>query len=497
MKNSLDMMKDIVETTSRQIGDNLPSGESLITYFTVYDKKNGVSTNLFLTNQAIFLQESNELETIKKRRFDKINNIKLTTTEFYIEFINGYTIIGDVEKDLEKAKAFFNNIKTHTKIRTSSMEDLNEPVGVETKPIKKRNQFLISDRNKSYEDSGSGELVSALGDDVEYSGHIPGSKQQEEKKTNIGLIVGIVVGVLLLIGIIVGLVLIFSKPKDETPKGPTVEEVQARAEELLQYQVINNEWKDYLYDLRSIYEDISTDQTNININNIEYAYRSQLSNFEEAYPTSFQSKSSVSAIYEVAKIDEWMNTNKQSILNIFEIYDDLLDSNFRNTTKMLTLQTSLESAETEILKMQSILAEEKEGVKKALAYMKGEEYIPPKDTTGNSSNPGSGLGEVVIPTIPEDPTEPEITDPNEENSNNNGNEEDNINVGTGSDNNTTGNTGNTGNTNTGTGSGGGSSYRPGNTNEDDGFVDADAPSSSGNSKPTPSGRDDDAAYTGN
>lgn len=379
MKNTLESMKDILESTCRQLEDSLPSGEYLIFRFTVYDKKNSVSTNMFLTNQAIFLQESDDLETIKKRRFEKINNIKLTSTELYIEFINGYTIIGDIVSCLDEAKEFLEHIKKNTTIKTSSIDDLQAPMATEIRPIN-HHTAVPSHEKKDFNEVKEKTIDMLIPEEP--------ISEPKKKKTKIGLIIGTITGLIVIIGAIFAIALLMKSPK-EAPVDETaqIEIIQARADELLQYQLANNEFYDYVFEIQSQYEDISFDVASVNLVEAEQLITNLKSDFNEKYTSDFKSQNDLRAIYDSEKIDEWMNTNRQYVISIFDIFSDLLDSNFRNQTKMIELQKQLSDADGEIRKVQSILAEEKEGVKKALAAIKGEEYHEPtSNMTSTSTN---------------------------------------------------------------------------------------------------------------
>lgn len=375
MKNSIDTMKEIIETTYRQIEDNLPPEEYLISRLTVYDKNNGVSTNIFLTNQAIFLQESEDLEKIKKRRFEKINDIKLTSNEIYIEFINGYKIVGDVSKNFEDAQRFFNCIKSNTKIRTSSSQELqNANIEVETPQIIRENQFTRKENVEAVRHNYVEELT---------PNYFP-EETKIKKKKNIKKIIIITLVVLLTVGLTtVGI--IFGTKMSQENKAKKEEEakisaVQARADELLKYQLANNAFFDYIFELQSSYDDITTDLSSLNLNEISNTLNDYKKEFKQKYSDDFNSSSNVKAIYDVSKINEWMNSNKTSVADVFDLFEDCLDTNFKNETKVLSLKKKLTDADGEIRKVQTILAEEKEAVKKALAEMTGETYTPPSTT---------------------------------------------------------------------------------------------------------------------
>lgn len=382
MKNSIDTMKEIIDSTYRQIEENLPSGEYLISRLTVYDKNNGVSTNIFLTNQAIFLQESNELEKIKKRRFEKINDIKLTTNEIYIEFINGYKIIGDISKTLSEAERFFGCIKSNTKIRTSSTKDLQDtPIIEDTKPITRRNQFLDSKR----EVSKPSEVIDTL--EPNYYPDDDLNKKKGKKKNKIILIVVIIITVLILaVGGTIGGIAIYNNNKAKSEEKAKIALVQSRADELLQYQLANNAFYDYIFELQAEYDEITLNLASMNLAEIETIFGNLQKDFEKKYVDAFKSSSSVKAIYDISKIDEWMNNNKTLVEETFETFEECLDGNFRNEVKMLELKKQLSDADGEIRKVQTILSEEKEAVKKALSELTGETYSQPTSNSNASTD---------------------------------------------------------------------------------------------------------------
>lgn len=368
MKNTLDTMKEVLTSTYKQIEENLPSGEYLISYLTVYDKKNAVSTNIFLTSQAIFLQESNELEKIKKRKFDKISDVKLTATEFYMEFVNGHTIVGDIKDSLLDAERFFNDIKANTHIRASSVKDLQTSTEIEEKPVLKRKNQFISDDGKADKPTINTPVQSLVSSYNE---------PDETKKPVNGKKIGIIVGIsLLVIAIIAGITWFAidanNKKKAEEELKNRIASIETRTDEILKYQLATNEMYDYIFELQGYYDEISLTQATINLSTYELGLRDLQNDFEDKYSKKFTAKSDAYVLYKVEKVTGWMNKNRTYVEDALDLFSDCLDGNFKSESKMLELKKLLEDADSEIKKVQQILAEEKEELNKAYEKLTGK-----------------------------------------------------------------------------------------------------------------------------
>lgn len=416
MKNNLEMMTDIREETYKQIEFNLPSNEFLITSLTIYDKNNSLAVNLFLTNTAIFMQESNEVERIKKRTFIKIVDIKLTSDEFYIEFQNGYKIIGDTKPCQNAANNFFECIKANTTIKTSSSKELeNETFNIpEVKEVPRYNPFGHTQVSKieEVEEPKEPAYVRTLTDDNEYEN----SKTKEKKKSKVGLFVGIGIGaVALLTTIIVLIVVLVGGKKEEVD--PQILAIQNRAQELLNYQVDNNELYDYLFDLTGYYEEYEAGFSSQTKLDVEKEFSNKKTAFESKYSNKkYESSAQVYKVYEVKKIDSWMNENVGLMSELFELYEEIIDEDYRDDSNIVSLQTKLTNADTKINKTRDCLEEEKDALNALLGNNDSSNTNTPtknKEDNGEEEKP-------IAPQEPIDEVENNVENPeNSENTENN------------------------------------------------------------------------------
>lgn len=359
MKNNIEMMRDIREETYKQIGANLSNDEFLITSLTIYDKNNSLAVNLFLTNTAIFMQESTEIEKIKKRLFIKIIDIKLTSDEFYIEFQNGYKIIGDTTDCQEEVNRFFECIRVNTTIKTSSTKELDNisyemP---EDKIIPRSNPFESLKPKETVEEKKEPTFVKTLTD-------IP-EEESVKKKKPIGLFIGIGIGALLLITTIIIVVILLTGKKEEI--SPEVLAIQNRTEEVLEYQLDNNAMYDYLFELTGYFEEYEAGFTSQSKLDIESAFDKLKINYDSKFKEKkYSSSSNAYKIYEVKKVDEWMNEGNLLLEEIFALYEEIIDEDYRDDENIISLQSKLSNADTKIRKIQDCLTEEKTELNKLL-----------------------------------------------------------------------------------------------------------------------------------
>ena len=365
MKNNLEMMSDIKNDTYKQIEMNLPSDEFLITSLTIYDKNNSLAINLFLTNTAIFMQESNDIEKIKKRTFIKIVDIKLTSNEFYIEFQNGYKIIGDTIPCQEEVNRFFECIKANTTIKTSSSKELeNNSYDIpEVKEIPRYNPFgnIMSSKPKEKpQEVVQPEYVRTLTDDFE------DRKEKKPKNKKMPLIIGGIIGAVALITtIIIVIVMVGGNKKEKV--SPEVLMVQNRRDEILQYQIDANALYDYSFNLTSYYEEYSANFSTQSKLDIEKEFSELKKDYENKYKDKkYQSSSQAYKVYEVSKIDSWMNENITLLTETFELYEEIIDEDYRDDSNIISLQGKLTTLDTKIKKTQDCLSEEKNALDKIL-----------------------------------------------------------------------------------------------------------------------------------
>jgi hypothetical protein len=379
MKNNLEMMSDIKNDTYKQIEMNLPSDEFLITSLTIYDKNNSLAINLFLTNTAIFMQESNDIEKIKKRTFIKIVDIKLTSNEFYIEFQNGYKIIGDTIPCQEEVNRFFECIKANTTIKTSSSKELeNNSYDIpEVKEIPRYNPFgniMSSKPKEQLQEVVQPEYVRTLTDDFE------DKKKDKQKNKKMPLIIGGIIGAIALITtIIIVIVMVGGNKKDEV--SPEVLMVQNRRNEILQYQIDANALYDYSFNLTSYYEEYSANFSTQSKLDIEKEFSELKKDYENKYKDKkYQSSSQAYKIYEVSKIDSWMNENITLLTETFELYEEIIDEDYRDDSNIISLQGKLTTLDTKIKKAQDCLSEEKTALDKILGIQSAD-----SDSTKNQT----------------------------------------------------------------------------------------------------------------
>lgn len=352
MKNSIEMMNDIREETYKQIETNLNNEEFLITSLTIYDKNNSLAVNLFLTNGAIFMQESTEIEKIKKRLFNKIVDIKLTSTEFYIEFQNGYKIIGDTTDCQNEVNRFFECIKSNTTIKTSSTKELNNiSYDIPEEDIPRNNPFGTFKKEKKEESIKQEEptFVKTLLDE---------EPKEEKPKKKLWLFLGLGIGAFILIlTIIIIIVIVNSDTKPKTD--PQVLIVQNRVEELLSYQIDNNKLYDYLFELTGYYEEYEANFPTETKLDIESAFEKIKIDYESKFDKTYNSASQIYKIYQVGTIDSWMNENVKLIDELLKLYEEVIDEDYRDDKNIIALKSKLTTADTKIKKVQDCLTEEK------------------------------------------------------------------------------------------------------------------------------------------
>lgn len=365
MKSNLEMMSEIKNETYKQIEMNLPSNEFLITSLTIYDKNNSLAINLFLTNTAIFMQESSDIEKIKKRTFIKIVDIKLTSTEFYIEFQNGYKIIGDTTTCQDEVNRFFECIKANTTIRTSSSKELeNENYDIpETTEIPRYNPFSGISRHKEEsleEEKKEPEFVRTLTDDIQPE---TSKKKKNSKKF---LIIGGIVGLLAIITTIIVIVIAMSSNK-KPAVSPEILMIQNRRDEILNYQLDINELYDYNFELTSYYEEYEANFSSSSKLDIEKEFNDLKKDFENKYKDKkYSSTSQAYKIYEVSKVDSWMNEDMELLTEVFDLYEEIIDEDYRDDSNIISLQSKLTTLDTKIKKTKDCLQEEKEALDKVL-----------------------------------------------------------------------------------------------------------------------------------
>lgn len=366
MKSNLEMMNEIRDETYKQIEGNLNNDEFLITALTIYDKNNAVAINLFLTNTAIFMQESSEIEKLKKRLFIKIIDIKLTSDEFYIEFQNGYKIIGDTIPCQNEVNNFFECIKANTTIKASSMKELSS-VSIEqtlSKVVPRINPFAIKESVKEEEkenipvaqntSSVKEDYVRTLLDD-----------EVKPKKSHKPLFLLLGLGIFLIIGMVIGIVILLNTNKTKT-EDPTIIATQARAAELLDYQVSNNSLYDYLFELTGYYEEYKTNFVAKSKIDVEKSFNELKEKYNKEFPSKYLSNSKIYEIYEVTKIDSWMNEDISLVNELFKLYETIIDEDYRNDVNIVSLESKLINADTKIRKTKDCLTEEKDSLKQIL-----------------------------------------------------------------------------------------------------------------------------------
>lgn len=358
MKSNLEMMNEIKNETYRQIENSLQNGEFLITSLTIYDKNNSLAVNLFLTNVAIFMQESNDIERIKKRLFDKIVDIKLTSNEFYIEFQNGYKLIGDTTVCQDEANRFFECIRSNTTIKTSStkeLENINYDIP-ETKEIPRFNPFGSFKKEEPVQPEEP-TFVKTLEPTLTTNDESP-------KKSKLGLFISIGIGIVALISTIIVVILLIGNSKPKVDEKTLA--IQIRAEELLSYQVDINKAYDYLFELTGYYEEYEAGFTSQSKLDIETAFEKLKIDYEKNLNKKYKSNSQVYKIYEVSVIDGWMNEDIKLLNEIFELYETVIDEDYRDDSNIISLQSKLTTADTKIRKTQDCLQEEKDSLNKEL-----------------------------------------------------------------------------------------------------------------------------------